>query len=142
MNDVYDLQRFVDAQERVYDSVLEELRRGQKTNHWMWFIFPQIKGLGASATAQAYAISSLEEARAYWEHPILGPRLRECTRLVLGLEGRSVEQIFHHPDNLKFRSCMTLFDRCVTDNTMFRDTLQKYFGGEPDRLTLSILDKE
>jgi len=142
MNDVYDLQRFVDAQERVYDSVLEELRRGQKTSHWMWFVFPQIAGLGTSTTAKAYAMSSCKEARAYWEHPILGPHLGECTRLIVGLEGRSAEQIFHYPDNLKFRSCMTLFDRCVTNNTIFREALSKYFAGESDQLTVNILDRE
>jgi len=142
MNDLYNLQRFIDAQECVYDSVLEELRAGHKTSHWMWFVFPQMKGLGASATAQAYAISSREEARAYWEHPILGLRLRECTRLVLDIAGRSAEQIFGCPDSLKFRSSMTLFDQCVADNEIFRDALLKYFGGEPDQLTLDILNNE
>jgi uncharacterized protein (DUF1810 family) len=141
MSDIYDLQRFIRAQDNVYESVLNELRIGQKSGHWMWYIFPQFKGLGVSATAHRYAISSQEEGKAYSDHPILGLRLRECTQLVLNVEGRSAEQIFHYPDVLKFRSCMTLFEQSTTDRSIFRDALFKYFGGEPDQLTLDILKK-
>jgi uncharacterized protein (DUF1810 family) len=140
MTDVFDLRRFVEAQERDYASVLLELRAGRKRGHWIWYVFPQLRGLGASPTSQKYAISGREEARAYSEHPVLGPRLRECTRIVLDLEGRGAGQIFPHPDDLKFRSCMTLFERCAADPSLFRAALLKYFGGEPDRLTLGILD--
>lgn len=139
MNDPYDLQRFVAAQARVYEAVLEELRDGDKRSHWMWFVFPQVKGLGLSAMAQTYAIASREEAAAYLEHPILGSRLRECTQLVLDVEGRTVEEIFGYPDDLKFRSCMTLFERAATDSVVFREALRKYFGGQPDQATLDIL---
>jgi uncharacterized protein (DUF1810 family) len=139
MSNIYDLRRFVEAQEQAYESVLNELRVGQKRGHWMWYIFPQIKGLGVSAMAQKYAISSQKEAKAYSEHPILGSRLRECTQLVMNVEGRSAEQIFYYPDNLKFRSCMTLFEHSATDNGIFRDALLKYFYGKPDQLTLSWL---
>jgi uncharacterized protein (DUF1810 family) len=140
--DSYNLERFVEAQEPVYDSVLQELRAGQKRSHWMWYVFPQVRGLGVTSMSQRYAIGSLEEAAAYSEHPILGLRLRECTRLVMDVEGRSAEQIFGHPDNLKFRSCMTLFERSATDNAIFRDALLKYFGGQPDQLTLDILKQQ
>ena len=139
MNDSCDLQRFVEAQAQVYASVLNELRVGRKRGHWMWYVFPQIKGLGGSAMAQRYAISSQEEAAAYSEHPILGSRLRECTQLVMAVERRSAEQIFDYPDNLKFRSCMTLFEQAATDNSLFQDALLKYFDGEPDQLTLEFL---
>jgi uncharacterized protein (DUF1810 family) len=139
MNDPYNLQRFVDAQESVYEEVRFELRDGYKRSHWMWFIFPQIKGLGHSPLASKFAISSLQEAEAYLEHPILGPRLRECARLVTLLEGRSIDQIFGSPDNLKFRSSMTLFARATPDNEVFKDALQKYFGGGIDPLTLERL---
>ena len=111
MDDPYDLRRFVDAQRAVYETVYRELCQGRKQSHWMWFIFPQIQGLGHSATAQKFAISSREEAEAYLAHPILGPRLRECTRIVADLEGKSVEDIFGYPDDMKFRSSMTLFAR-------------------------------
>ncbi len=142
MSYIYDLRRFFETQDQAYESVLNELRVGQKRGHWMWYIFPQIKGLGVSAMAQMYAISSQEEAEAYSEHPNLGSRLRECTQLVMNVEGRSAEQqIFYYPDNLKFRSCMTLFEHSATDNGIFRDTLLKYFDGKPDQLTLDILKK-
>ena len=104
MSDDYNLHRFLDAQERVYDTVLNELRVGRKSSHWMWFIFPQITGLGHSGMAQQFAITSLAEAKAYLQHPVLGPRLRTCTQLVLDVIGRSAEEIFPYPDNLKFRS--------------------------------------
>lgn len=139
MTDVYNLQRFLDAQEGVYDTVLEELRAGKKSSHWIWFIFPQIAGLGRSGTAQRFAIGSLDEAKAYLQHPILAPRLRACTQLVLDVNGRSAEQIFGYPDHLKFRSCLTLFMTAATENKFFRDALLKYFDGKPDTLTLDIL---
>ncbi|TKB81960.1 MAG: DUF1810 domain-containing protein, partial [Nitrospira sp.] len=116
MTDVYNLQRFLVAQEPVYDTVLDELRAGRKVSHWIWFIFPQITGLGRSGMAQKFAIASLEEAKAYLQHPVLGPRLRACTQLVLNVHGRSAEQILPSPDNLKFRSCMTLFMTATTNN--------------------------
>jgi uncharacterized protein (DUF1810 family) len=142
MSDIYDLRRFIEAQDRVYKSVLNELRDGQKQGHWMWYIFPQIKGLGISPMAQKYAISSQEEAKAYSEHPILGSRLRECTQLVINVGVCSAKQIFHYPDDLKFRSCMTLFEHSARDNDIFRNALLKYFGGKPDQLTLDLLKKQ
>ena len=142
MTDIYNLQRFVDAQDRHYESVLRELRAGEKRGHWMWYIFPQIQGLGQSATSQEYAIKSRHEAKAYWEHSILGQRLRECTQLVLNLEGRTAQQIFSYVDTLKFRSCMTLFERSASDSTIFRAALLKYFRGEPDQLTVEILKNQ
>jgi uncharacterized protein (DUF1810 family) len=138
-DDPYDLQRFVAAQNRVYDSVRAELSRGRKQSHWMWFIFPQIAGLGHSAMAQRYAISSLQEAEAYLKHPILGPRLRECTRLVAVVEGRSAHEILGSPDDMKFRSCLTLFSRAAPGDAVFRDALEKYFDGEEDPMTLAKL---
>jgi uncharacterized protein (DUF1810 family) len=139
VDDSYHLQRFVDAQNSVFDQVSAELRQGQKRSHWIWFIFPQIQGLGHSQMASQYAISSREEATAYLQHPILGPRLRECTRLVNLIEGRSIGQIFGYPDDLKFRSSMTLFAHATSENQIFTDALDKYFGGESDRLTLERL---
>lgn len=139
MSDVYNLQHFLDAQERVYDTVLDELRAGRKASHWIWFVFPQIAGLGHSAMAQQFAIGSLDEAKAYLQHPTLGPRLRACTQLVLDVNDRSAEEIFGYPDYLKFRSCMTLFLTAAPDNTIFKDALLKYFDGKPDTLTLDIL---
>jgi uncharacterized protein (DUF1810 family) len=138
----YNLHRFQDAQERVYDTVLAELRAGRKSSHWIWFIFPQIAGLGHSAMAQQFAIGSLDEAKAYLQHPVLGQRLRECTQLVLNVEGRSAEEIFSYPDNLKFRSCMTLFSTATTDNTIFKSALLRYFDGKPDQKTLDILAQQ
>jgi uncharacterized protein (DUF1810 family) len=139
VNDPFDLERFVSAQNPVYARVLEELRNGGKQGHWMWFIFPQLRGLGSSQLATAYGISSRQEAEAYLNHPILGPRLRECTRLVNLVEGRSIDRIFGHPDDLKFRSSMSLFASVASGNHIFKDALQKYFGGEPDPLTLERL---
>jgi len=137
MNDPYDLQRFLDAQNPVFERVCTELRSGQKIGHWMWFIFPQLRGLGHSEMAERFAISSQDEAEAYLNHPVLGPRLRECTRLVMLVEGRSINQIFGYPDDLKFRSSMTLFASTTSDsdNQIFKDALMKYFDGEPDPLT-------
>ncbi len=142
MSDVYNLHRFLDAQEGVYDTVLAELRAGRKSSHWIWLIFPQVAGLGHSAMAQQFAIGSLDEAKAYLQHPILGPRLRACTQLVLDVNGRSAEDIFSYPDHLKFRSCMTLFLTAATDNTLFNDALLKYFDGKPDQSTLDILAQQ
>lgn len=139
MTDEYNLQRFLDAQERVYDTVLAELRAGRKASHWIWFIFPQLAGLGRSSMAQQFALTSLDEAKAYLQHPVLGSRLRECTQVVLDVEGRSAEEIFGYPDYLKFRSCMTLFSTASTDNALFKAALLKYFHGKPDQLTLDLL---
>lgn len=138
MDDPYNLQRFVDAQERVYGAVLEELRAGHKRSHWMWFVFPQIHGLGRSAMAQRYEISSLDEAQAYLAHPILGTRLRECSRIVAGISDRTVEEIFGYPDDMKFRSSMTLFAQ-ASPGEVFDECLRIHFGGHPDPLTLSRL---
>jgi uncharacterized protein (DUF1810 family) len=139
MRDAYDLNRFVEAQESVYPRVCSELRAGRKASHWMWFVFPQIRGLGYSAMAQRYAIASLPEAKAYLAHAILGPRLRECTQLVCAVDGRSIHEIFGSPDDLKFRSCMTLFGHLAGDESVFREALQKYFNGEPDERTLDLI---
>src|SRR5580698_6736112 len=125
-NDTYHLDRFVAAQASIYDEVVTELRNGRKTSHWMWFIFPQIKGLGQSSIAQEFAISSRAEAEAYLSHPILGPRLRECTQLVTQVEGRSIEQILGGIDAMKFRSSMTLFAHTTADNQIFLEALRKY----------------
>ena len=140
MNDRYDLERFVKAQDPVFEQVCAELRAGRKRTHWMWFIFPQFKGLGHSETARKFAISSRQEAEAYLKHPILGPRLRTCTQLVIEVEGRSIEGIFGYPDDLKFHSSMTLFAGATADeNQIFKDALQKYFAGELDPLTTERL---
>ena len=119
MDDAYDLQRFVDAQALVYRRVVAELRQGAKQSHWMWFIFPQVKGLGSSAMANKFAIASRAEAQAYLDHPVLGPRLRECARLVTAVPQRSIEDILAYPDDLKFRSSMTLFAAVAADNKVF-----------------------
>ena len=137
MTDEHNLQRFLAAQGHVFNAVLDELRAGGKSSHWIWFIFPQITGLAHSGTAQTFAIASLEETKAYLQHHAL--RLRECTQLVLNVNGRSAEQIFDYPDHLKFRSCLTLFMTATTENKVFRDALLKYFDGKPDELTLDIL---
>ena len=139
MSDIYNLQRFLDAQESIYEEVIQELRQGRKTRHWMWYIFPQIKGLGRTSTAQKFAISSLEEAQAYLKNPTLESRLRECTRLVLDIENRDIREIFGYPDDLKFRSSMTLFLYATKDNKIFNDALLKYFAGQPDQLTLNLI---
>jgi uncharacterized protein (DUF1810 family) len=138
-HDPFNLQRFVDAQDRVYPTVVEELRAGRKRSHWIWFIFPQLSGLGSSPVAAQYAISSLDEARAYLAHDVLGPRLRECARLVNGIEGRSIHDIFGSPDDLKVRSSMTLFAHASDDNQDFVELLDKYYDGEEDPLTLKRL---
>jgi uncharacterized protein (DUF1810 family) len=137
--DLYNLRRFIDVQDPVYARVRAELRNGQKATHWMWFIFPQIKGLGSSPMAIKFSISSRAEARDYLEHPILGPRLRECTRLVTNVQGRTIEEILGRPDDLKFRSSMTLFADVAADAKVFTDALEKFYGGERDPATLERL---
>ena len=136
---VPDLTRFVTAQEPVYATVLRELCAGRKRTHWMWFIFPQLAGLGHSVMAKHYGISDLDEARLYLRHPVLGPRLKECTRIVNALEGRSAYEIFSDPDELKFRSSMTLFKHASADGDVFASALAKYFAGEEDEVTLGML---
>jgi len=128
MSEPYDLRRFVQAQEPMFEQVRSELRAGRKQSHWMWFVFPQLKGLGHSWMAGEFGISGRDEAEAYLRHPVLGPRLRECTALVNSIEGRSIERIFGYPDYLKFRSCMTLFANATRDNEVFVSALQKYLA--------------
>jgi uncharacterized protein (DUF1810 family) len=135
----FDLDRFVAAQDPVWAAVLDELRAGSKRTHWMWFVFPQLAGLGRSAMAQAYAIGSLKEARAYLAHPVLGPRLIEATRRVLAVEGRTLTAILGTPDDLKFRSSMTLFDRARPEEPVFRAALDRFCAGVPDPATLRLL---
>jgi uncharacterized protein (DUF1810 family) len=136
----YDLNRFVEAQNSLYLRVVSELAAGAKRTHWMWFIFPQIAGLGFSAMAQRYAIGSRAEAMAYLDHPVLGPRLIECTRLVLEVTGKTIHSILGSPDDIKFRSSMTLFD-AVSDNPIFTDAIGKYYSGEKDEATLTTLER-
>lgn len=138
-NDRFNLQRFVDAQAPVYDEVRRELRAGRKESHWMWFVFPQIAGLGQSPTSIRFAISSLEEARAYLAHPILGPRLRECAKLAVEVEGRTAREIFGPVDEMKFRSSMTLFAQAARDEDVFQRCVDKYFAGSHDPATLARL---
>jgi len=135
----YDLERFVSAQEHVYDAVRGELRRGLKTGHWIWFIFPQVGGLGHSDVSRYYAITSLEEARAYLDHPVLGARLRECARLVLQARARSAEEIFGLIDTMKVRSCMTLFQLAAPDESVFGQVLDRWYGGNADEATVARL---
>jgi uncharacterized protein (DUF1810 family) len=135
----FNLERFVDAQHGVYDTALAELRAGHKRTHWMWFIFPQIEGLGHSAMAQRYAIRSADEAAAYLAHPVLGPRLRACAAAVASHHDRGVDEIFGHPDNLKFHSSMTLFADIAPDEAIFQTCLDQFFDGRPDPATLERL---
>jgi uncharacterized protein (DUF1810 family) len=139
MNDRFNLQRFVEAQARVHEDVRRELRAGRKESHWMWFVFPQVTGLGQSPTSIRFAIASLKEAQAYLAHPILGPRLRESARLALDVEGKTARQIFGSVDEMKFRSSMTLFMTAAPDEPVFSRCLEKYFGSRPDPATLKIL---
>ena len=137
-----DLARFVTAQDQTYDQVVQELTKGAKQSHWMWFIFPQIIGLGRSPTAQRYAITDLEQAKRYLADPVLGARLRQCVQLVLAHSGKSAEEIFGYPDGLKFRSCLTLFARAAaegSDRLVFIKALDQFYDGEPDPRTLEIL---
>lgn len=139
MSDAFELQRFVDAQAGVWGAVQAELAQGCKRTHWMWFVFPQLAVLGRSATARHYGLASLDEARAYWAHPLLGPRLKACCAQLLALQGRSLHQIFGSPDDLKLRSCMTLFERAAPEEPVFAQVLQRYCDGQRDPLTLAAL---
>ena len=139
MSDSYDLQRFLEAQEPIFDHVLVELRAGYKERHWMWFVFPQLQGLGSSSMARRYAISSLAEAQAYLAHPILGGRLIECTELVNRVPNKSAEQIFGPVDAMKLRSSMTLFKEAAGPDSVFAEALRIYFGGEADPVTVANL---
>ena len=138
-NDPFELRRFVEAQEGVYAQALAELKGGRKRSHWMWFVFPQFDGLGFSSTAKHYAIKSLDEARAYLAHPLLGPRLRECADALLKVEGRSAAEIMGSPDDLKLRSCATLFAQITPDDSPFARLLQKHYRNQPDLKTLQLL---
>lgn len=140
--DPHDLERFVSAQESVWPRVLRELGAGAKASHWMWFVFPQLRGLGRSEVARHYGIASLEEAAAYWRHPLLGPRLAECTVLMLAVPERSALQILGHPDDLKFASSMTLFERAAPQELLFTRALQRFFGGRRDAATLALLQQD
>ena len=135
-----ELSRFVDAQARVWDAVRAELGAGRKRSHWMWFVFPQLRGLGRSETARHYGIASREEAVAYLAHPLLGPRLRECVELVLATEGRSAHEIFGSPDDLKLRSCLTLFREASGGDALFARALERFHDGQADAATLALLD--
>jgi uncharacterized protein (DUF1810 family) len=135
----HDLERFVRAQERTCGTALAEIRNGRKRSHWMWYVFPQIAGLGFSETSRRYAIRSAAEARAYLEHPLLGPRLIECFEAAMGVEGRTAHEIFGSPDDLKFRSCATLFAGVAPPGSVFQQALDKYFDGEGDSRTLELL---
>ena len=134
----YELERFVAAQVPVIEAVRQELRAGRKRSHWMWFVFPQLKGLGMSSMAQHYGIASLDEARAYLAHPVLGPRLRECCDLMLAVPGRSAHEILGSPDDLKFRSCLTLFALAAPGEEVFARCLDRFYGGEADPRTLAL----
>lgn len=141
--DPFNLNRFLPPQDAVIPAVISELLSGAKSSHWMWFIFPQMRGLGTSQTAQFYGIGSLDEAKAYLEHPVLGERLRLCTRTVLAIDGSSARKIFGAPDDMKFRSSMTLFDLAegVGGDNLYRRALEKFFGGNQDPLTFRLLEK-
>ncbi len=139
MTDRFNLQRFVDAQLRDYAGAVAELSRGRKAGHWIWYVFPQIEGLGRSHMSRRYAIGSLDEARAYAAHAVLGPRLDECVRLMLAIDGKSAEQVLGPVDALKFRSCLTLFGAACEGHDVFAEALEKYFDGEQDPLTLKAL---
>ena len=139
MSDPFDLERFVQAQDPVLAQVRRELGEGRKRSHWMWFVFPQLRGLGHSAMAQHYGLGGIEQARAYLAHPVLGPRLLDCTALVNRVEGRSAHDIFGSPDDVKFRSSMTLFAAARPEEAAFREALERYFDGRPDPRTLELL---
>jgi uncharacterized protein (DUF1810 family) len=138
-NDPFFLNRFVTAQDDVYDQALSEIQSGKKLTHWMWFIFPQFRGLGSTETSKYYAIGSLDEARVYLGHRTLGPRLIACAEACLGVEGRSAQDMFGSPDDMKLRSSATLFAEVSSDDSVFHRILTKYFSGEPDSKTLSLL---
>jgi uncharacterized protein (DUF1810 family) len=138
-NDPYDLSRFVEAQAGSYDQALSEIRTGRKRSHWMWYVFPQFDGLGSSSMARRYAIRSLAEAEAYLRHPVLGPRLVTCCEAVAGVDARSAHEIFGSPDDMKLRSCATLFARVSTPGSVFERLLRKYFEGVPDERTIRLV---
>jgi len=138
VDDPHELERFVAAQAPVIDAVRDELRAGRKRSHWMWFVFPQLQGLGASSMAQRYGIASLEEARAYLAHAVLGPRLRECCALMLAVPAKDAHEILGSPDDLKFRSCLTLFSLAAPQEAVFRQALQRFYEGEPDARTVAL----
>jgi uncharacterized protein (DUF1810 family) len=140
--DPFELQRFVAAQAPVIDTVLQELAAGRKRSHWMWFVFPQLKSLGRTSMAQHFGLASLDEARAYWAHPVLGPRLKACTQRVLAVEGRSALQIFGMPDMLKFGSSMTLFERAAANEAVFAKALDKFYASQRDANTIALLETE
>lgn len=140
-NDPFNLNRFVSAQQAIYQQALAELKKGQKRTHWMWFVFPQIDGLGHSPTTKYYAIKSLAEARHYLNHPVLGSRLLECSEAVLAIRGRSASEIFGYPDDLKLRSSMTLFAHVAEPDTVFAKVLEKYYDGEHDVRTRQLIAK-
>jgi uncharacterized protein (DUF1810 family) len=140
-SDPYNLKRFVKAQADIFEQVWAELRDGEKQSHWIWFIFPQIQGLGTSSMARKFAIASRTEAEAYLRHPLLGTRLRKCTALIYAVQGRTIEQILHAPDDMKFRSSLTLFAHATSDNSIFLDALKKYFSGAFDPRTLEQLER-
>lgn len=137
--DPFDLNRFVEAQQDVYEQALKELRRAKKTSHWMWFIFPQFDGLGSSSTSRLYSIKSSQEAKAYLNHPVLGPRLTECCETLLQTQGRSASEIFGDPDDLKLRSSMTLFASVSSTDSVFTRVLGQYFSGRLDQRTLDLM---
>jgi uncharacterized protein (DUF1810 family) len=139
--DPFQLSRFVEAQDKVYARALAELKSGRKRSHWIWFVFPQIEGLGFSSTTQYYSIKSLEEARQYLDHPLLGKRLRECAETILALQGLSASTIFGYPDDLKLKSSMTLFAAAAEGQSVFSRVLEKYYQGNPDQSTLAILER-
>ena len=141
MTDTHNLQRFIDAQESDYQTALDEIIRGQKQSHWMWYIFPQFDGLGFSPTSVHYAIKSRAEATAYLDHPVLGQRLRECIDVLLAASGRTAHQIFGSPDDLKLKSCMTLFARVSPEGSIFEQVLEKYYEGQQDQKTIELLRK-
>jgi uncharacterized protein (DUF1810 family) len=142
MDDPFDLQRFVAAQVGAYEIALAELHAGRKRSHWMWFVFPQFAGLGMSSTSQKYAIKSIDEAKAYLAHPTLGTRLIACCEAVLGVQGRTAYEIMGPPDDLKLRSCATLFARVAASGSVFERVLEKYFEGKPDEATLRLMGVE
>jgi uncharacterized protein (DUF1810 family) len=139
MDTQINLERFVEAQAPVYSAVIKELKAGRKTSHWMWFIFPQLAGLGRSATAREFAIASADEAAAYLAHPLLGARLRECSALVAAIDDKQIDEIFAPPDDLKFHSSMTLFAEIAPDEAVFQDCINKFFDGELDEATVERL---
>ncbi|KFE46122.1 DUF1810 domain-containing protein [Pseudomonas congelans] len=141
MKDAYNLQRFVDAQQPLFQQVLTELDAGQKRSHWMWFVFPQIQGLGRSDTARHYAITDLAEARAYLQHPVLGPRLEQCAGIIAPQVERSARQIFSSPDDMKLHSSMTLFSIAAPERPVFQQVLDTFFGGEQDAMTVRLLSR-